>query len=53
MTREQRNAISKQRIGESAVQEFAQHGYAGASINNICANGNISKGILLSMQTVW
>lgn len=24
MTREQRNAISKQRIGESAVQEFAQ-----------------------------
>lgn len=46
MTREERNAISRQRIGQSALREFSQFGYAGASINDICSHGEISKGIL-------
>lgn len=46
MTREERNAASRQRIEESALREFAAFGYAGASVNEICRNGKISKGIL-------
>lgn len=29
-----------------AFTEFAEHGYAGSGINQICAKGNISKGLL-------
>lgn len=46
MKREERNAVSRQRIGESALEEFAQYGYAAGSVNGICSRGNISKGIL-------
>ena len=46
MKREERNQISRQRILESAAKEFAEKGYGLSSINVICAEGDISKGIL-------
>lgn len=46
MKQEERNRISKQKILKSATEEFARFGYAGASMNHICSNGGISKGIL-------
>ena len=46
MKREERNQISRQRILESAAKEFAEKGYGLSSINVICAEVDISKGIL-------
>ena len=46
MKREEKNQISRQRILESAAKEFAEKGYGLSSINVICAEGDISKGIL-------
>lgn len=46
MKREEKNALSRQRILEAAVQEFSEKGYAGASLNTVCAEKGISKGII-------
>lgn len=46
MKQAERNLNSRQKILHSATQEFARFGYAGASINHICSNGGISKGVL-------
>lgn len=46
MKREEKNQLSRQKILESAIKEFGDRGYGLSSINTICSEGNISKGIL-------
>ncbi|GAA0742535.1 TetR/AcrR family transcriptional regulator [Clostridium oceanicum] len=46
MNREEQNKISKQRILIASLKEFGEKEYPAASINNICNNNNISKGLL-------
>lgn len=46
MKREEKNALSRQRILEAALREFSEKGYAAASLNTICAENDISKGII-------
>ena len=61
MKREEKNALSRQRILEAALREFSEKGYAAASLNTVCAENGISKGIIYhyfadkenSMSFVW
>ncbi|MDD3410620.1 MAG: TetR/AcrR family transcriptional regulator [Eubacteriales bacterium] len=46
MKREEKSALSRQRILEAAAREFAQKGYDAASLNVICAENDLSKGII-------
>ncbi len=46
MNREEKNLLSRQKIIDSAIAEFGTNSYADASLNAICKNGNISKGII-------
>ena len=46
MKREEKNALSRQRILDAAMREFSQKGYDAASLNTICAENGISKGII-------
>ena len=46
MKREDKNARSRKKILDSALQEFGKKSYAQASLNAICSAGNISKGII-------
>lgn len=46
MKREEKNAASRQKILDSARKEFAEKGYAQGSVNTICGDGELSKGIL-------
>ena len=46
MKREEKNALSRQRILDAALKEFSEKGYSGASLNTACAENNISKGIV-------
>lgn len=46
MKRDEKNLMSKRKILESAVREFACQGYGLSSVNTICTAGDISKGIL-------
>lgn len=46
MKREKKNAQSKQRILEASLREFSAKGYDAASLNAICAENDISKGII-------
>ena len=46
MKREEKNALSRQRILDAAMREFSEKGYDAASMNTICAENRISKGIL-------
>ncbi|SHK44204.1 TetR/AcrR family transcriptional regulator [Hespellia stercorisuis] len=46
MKREEKNAISRQRILDAALKEFSEKGYGGASLNTVCAENAISKGII-------
>ncbi len=43
---ENKNSDSKNKIIEAALQEFGEHGYDGASTNQICLAAGISKGLL-------
>lgn len=44
MRREERNALSKQKILEAALCEFGNNGYEKASLNTVCSACDISKG---------
>lgn len=44
--REQKNIESKRKIFQAAINEFGSKDYANASINNICNDNNISKGLI-------
>ena len=46
MKREEKNALSRQRILDSAMEEFSRRGYEGASLNTVCAEKGLSKGII-------
>ncbi|MGN0982239.1 MAG: TetR/AcrR family transcriptional regulator [Candidatus Limivicinus sp.] len=46
MNREEKNALSRQRILEAALEEFSRRGYEAASLSNVCAEKGISKGII-------
>ena len=46
MKREEKNALSRQRIPDAAMEEFSAKGYEGASLNTVCGEKGISKGII-------
>lgn len=46
MQRDQKNSLTKRKIINSALIEFGEKSYGEASLNTICADGNLSKGII-------
>lgn len=46
MKQAEKNKRSRDMILTFAFTEFAEYGYAGSGINQICTKGNISKGLL-------
>lgn len=46
MKREEKNALSRRKILDAALEEFSEKGYEGASLNAVCANNKISKGLI-------
>lgn len=46
MKQKQKSQISKEHIMKTAIEEFGKYGFACASVNRICENGDISKGKL-------
>ncbi|MEF9972829.1 MAG: TetR/AcrR family transcriptional regulator [Clostridia bacterium] len=46
MKRDEKNLLSRQKILDSAMEEFGAQGYGLSSVNTLCTAGNISKGIL-------
>lgn len=46
MKREEKSALSRQRILEAAIGEFSRRGYEGASMSAFCMEHGISKGIV-------
>ncbi|MGN1189254.1 MAG: TetR/AcrR family transcriptional regulator, partial [Candidatus Ornithospirochaeta sp.] len=46
MNRQEKNQMTRRKIVESALREFSKSGYRGCSVNDICQNGGVSKGIV-------
>ena len=46
MKRDEKNQLTRRKILESASVEFAFHGFEAGSVNTICQNGGVSKGII-------
>ena len=46
MKRDEKNQLTRRKILESACVEFASHGFEAGSVNTICQNGGVSKGII-------
>lgn len=46
MNRDEKNLQTRQKIIDSALLEFGEKSYGEASLNTVCAAGNISKGII-------
>lgn len=46
MKREEKTQLSRRKILDAALREFALQGYGLSSINTICSEGEISKGVL-------
>ena len=46
MNREEKTALSRQRILDAAMEEFSLRGYEGASLSLLCAEKGISKGVI-------
>lgn len=46
MKREEKNQLSKDKILNAAIAEFGTKSYENASLNNICSDNNISKGLI-------
>lgn len=46
MKQAERNALSRQRILDGAMDVFSRYGYSAASMNTICSENQISKGII-------
>lgn len=51
MKQEEKSRKSREHILSCAFAEFAEQGYAGASVNTICSSGKISKGLLYHYYT--
>ena len=45
MKQEERTSLTRERIIKAAMQEFGTKGYAGTTLNAICCEGGISKGL--------
>ena len=52
MKREEKNALSRQRILDAAMEEFSRRGYEGASLNTVCAEKGLSKGIIYHYSAI-
>ena len=52
MKREEKNRQTRQRIMDSALQEFARQGYGASSVNAICSAEGISKGIIYHLSLI-
>lgn len=46
MKQEKKSALSREKILEAAMEEFARRGYAGASLNTVWEEKHISKGMI-------
>ena len=46
MKREEKSAVSRQRILTAAMEEISRKGYEGASLSTLCAEKEISKGLI-------
>ncbi|MEG2701207.1 MAG: TetR/AcrR family transcriptional regulator [Clostridia bacterium] len=46
MNRDEKNLQTREKIVGSALREFSEKSYGEASLNTVCAAGNISKGII-------
>jgi len=46
MKKSQKTELTKERIIDAAISEFGEKGYEGSTINNICNNSCISKGLI-------
>lgn len=46
MKQEEKNTLSRLRITEAAMKEFSRNGYEAASLNAMCADNGLSKGIV-------
>ena len=46
MKREEKNQLTRCKILDSACKEFAVHGFEAGSVNAICQDGGVSKGII-------
>ncbi|GLZ40009.1 ScbR family autoregulator-binding transcription factor [Actinokineospora sp. NBRC 105648] len=46
MPRQARSELTRSHLVEAAAEEFARHGYAGASLDRICRAGGVTKGAL-------
>lgn len=46
MRQEKKTELTKERILQAAIQEFGTNGYAASTLNAICSNYGISKGLL-------
>lgn len=46
MNRDEKNEMTRGHILRTAVKEFADRGYDGSSMNDVCALGGFSKGII-------
>lgn len=44
--REEKNSLARQRILDAAMREFSEKGYGGASLNTLCTEHDISKGMI-------
>ena len=46
MKQKEKSQISKEKILNAAIIEFGTKTYESASLNNICSDNNISKGLI-------
>ena len=46
MKQKDKNVLAKYKIIQAALKEFSEYSYENSSINRICLNGNISKGVM-------
>lgn len=46
MKQKEKSMLTKYRIIQAALKEFSEYNYDNSSINRICSNGNIPKGVM-------
>lgn len=46
MNRDEKNLQTRRKIMDNALRQFGENNYGDASLNTVCASGNISKGII-------
>lgn len=46
MQQKEKNELSREKILSAAIAEFGKKGYDGGSVNDMCAENKISKGLI-------